>query len=84
MKHELDREANGSNKEIRHQQQRPEEDEVQSLFFVSKDIVDVFGDIRESMHGHQFTQNFTLTIHRKASRIPGEKIFFARLEAVSL
>jgi hypothetical protein len=36
------------------------------------------------MHGHQFTQNFTLTIHRKASRIPGEKIFFARLEAVSL
>jgi hypothetical protein len=49
-----------------------------------KDIVDVVGDRRESMHGHPFTPNFTLTIHRKASRIPGEKIFFARLEAVSL
>ena len=83
MKHELDRKAVGADKEIGKQQQRPQENEVQSLFFVSKDIIDVIGDIRESMHGHQFTQNFSLTIHRKAFRIQGEKRFFARLEVVS-
>lgn len=73
MKHKFDRKADGADKEIGKEQHWPEKDEVQTRFFVSKNIVDVVGDIWESMHGTQFTQNFSLTIYRKAFRIEGEK-----------